>query len=93
MWKMRRYACLLLLLSPALAWASSGVAEADHGTCVTPGSAAHGPTPEPATAPPSHSPGHRPTSVMPSGGGDDGDILPPRGRMPKWHSFLPGMFR
>ena len=91
---MRRFACLFLLLTPALAWASSGVAEADHGTCVTPSSAAHGPAPE-ATTPvaPSHSPGHRPTSATPSGGGDGDDLFAPRGRMPKWHSFLPGMFR
>jgi hypothetical protein len=89
---MRRSACLLLLLTPAVAWASSGMAEADHGTCVTPASAAHGPAPD-APVPPSHSPGHRPTTITPSGGGDDGELLPPRGRMPKWHSFLPGMFR
>lgn len=89
---MRRFACMLLLLTPAVAWASSGMAEADHGTCITPGSAAHGPTPE-VTVPPSHSPGRRSSTVTPSGGGDDGDLLPPRNRMPKWHSFLPGMFR
>lgn len=90
---MRRLACLLLLLSPAVAWASSGVAEADHGTCITPGSAAHGPAPDPVVpATPSHSPGHRATGTA-GGGGDDTDLLPPRGRMPKWHSFLPGMFR
>jgi len=90
---MRRFACLFLLLSPALAWASTGASEPDHGSCVTPSSAAHGPAPDPAQIAPSHSPGHRPSSAIPSGGGDDGELLPPRGRMPKWHSFLPGMFR
>ena len=91
---MRRLACLLLFLSPAVAWASGGMAEADRGTCVSAASAAHGPAPDPLTAPPAHSPAHRPAaSGTTTGGGDDSDLLQPRGRMPKWHSFLPGMFR
>ncbi|HEY0335118.1 MAG TPA: hypothetical protein VGC74_15655 [Stenotrophomonas sp.] len=89
---MRRLACLLLFLTPALAWASGGVAEADRGACVSTASAAHGPAPDPLTAPPAHSPAHRPAGAA-SGGGEDSELLQPRGRMPKWHSFLPGMFR
>jgi hypothetical protein len=37
-----------------------------------------------------------PSASTSRGGGDDGDATPPvlsRPRGPKWHSFLPGMFR
>jgi len=90
---MRRLACLLLFLSPAVAWASGGLAEADRGACVATASAAHGPAPEQVTPPPAHSPVHRAAGAASNGGGDDSELLQPRGRMPKWHSFLPGMFR
>ena len=90
---MRRLACLLLFLTPAVAWASGGVAEADRGTCVAASSAAHGPAPEPVVPAGAHPPVHRPAGAASNGGGDDSELLQPRGRMPKWHSFLPGMFR
>ncbi|MFT4249631.1 MAG: hypothetical protein QM581_16615 [Pseudomonas sp.] len=90
--------CLILLLAPSLAWAaaSGGYADPDRGTCVdAPRSAMHGsdadPVPAPAATP--HAGATRPHASTSQGGGNDGELVVPRMRMPRWHSFLPGMFR
>lgn len=91
---MRRVALyVILLLAPSLAWAASGsYADPDHGTCVdAPQSAARGAAPDADAAPAAHT--TRPHSTTTQGGGNDGDLMVPRMRMPRWHSFLPGMFR
>lgn len=95
---MRRVApCLILLLAPALAWAAApgSYADPDRGTCVDAAqSDAHG-TPadaDPASSTP-HSGNTHPHAATSQGGGNDGELVVPRMRMPRWHSFLPGMFR
>jgi hypothetical protein len=90
---MRPFAhCLLLLLAPMAAHASDALTSSGRGGCVY--SAAEERA-APAVTPTSTAP----TTVKPSatapgstGGGGDDDVLP-RLRAPKWHSFLPGMFR
>ncbi len=92
---MRRYApCLILLLAPLAGWASNRPSETEPGGCVYATSAAHGPAPD-ADPAPGHAAPRKPatTPATTQGGGGDGDVLLPRMRMPKWHSFLPGMFR
>ncbi len=84
---------MILLLVPVAAWAVDDLAEADRGACVYSTSAAHGATPD-ADAPSGHAAPRKQTKPATTpGGGSDGDVLLPRMRMPKWHSFLPGMFR
>ncbi|MEL4893583.1 hypothetical protein PQU63_19460 [Xanthomonas protegens] len=89
----RSLPCLLLLLLPlAAAHASNVLAEKPHTDC-TYGDAADAdssPTRPPAAM---HAPAStgKPASTT-TGGGSDSDLVP-RMRMPKWHSFLPGMFR
>lgn len=85
--------CMVLLMAPLLSNTSTAMANSARGDCVysTPdaerppsarsAAAAVPTTPKPVT-PPSSSVG---------GGGED-DVLQ-RLRAPKWHSFLPGMFR
>lgn len=90
---MRPFAhCLLLLLAPMAAHASDALTGSGRGGCVY--SAA-----EERAAPAATPTSTAPTTVKPSatapgsnGGGGDDDVLP-RLRAPKWHSFLPGMFR
>jgi hypothetical protein len=90
---MRPFAhCLLLLLAPMAAHASDALTSSGRGGCVY--SAA-----EERAAPAATPTSTAPTTVKPSatapgstGGGGDDDVLP-RLRAPKWHSFLPGMFR
>lgn len=85
--------CLLLLLAPLAALASDQVVDGDHESCVSTNSAARGRTPNGEAAAPARAPAHKPTPAT-GGGGGDGDALFPRMRtMPRWHSFLPGMFR
>ncbi|AOY67409.1 hypothetical protein IPT12_12880 [Xanthomonas perforans] len=94
MWTMRRITvCLLLLLAPLAALASDQLIDGDHDSCISTNSAARGRTPAPEAAPARNSP-HKATPSTGGGGGSDGDSLFPRMRtMPRWHSFLPGMFR
>ncbi|MCE4372077.1 hypothetical protein [Xanthomonas hortorum] len=94
MWTMRRITvCLLLLLAPLAALASDQLVDGDHESCVSTNSAARGRTPNGEAAAPARAPTHKPTPAT-GGGGSDGDALFPRMRtMPRWHSFLPGMFR
>ncbi|MCL1529766.1 hypothetical protein A7D16_07390 [Xanthomonas nasturtii] len=93
MWTMRRLTvCLLLLLAPLAALASDQLVDGDHDSCVSTNSAARGRTPPPEAAPVRTAPHKAAPST--GGGGSDGDSLFPRMRtMPRWHSFLPGMFR
>ncbi|KGK59798.1 MULTISPECIES: hypothetical protein [Xanthomonas] len=94
MWTMRRLTvCLLLLLAPLAALASDQLVDGDHESCVSTNSAARGRTPNGEPATPARAPQHKPAPAT-GGGGNDGDGLFPRMRMmPRWHSFLPGMFR
>ncbi|MDR6675362.1 hypothetical protein [Xanthomonas sp. 1678] len=91
---MRRFLpCLILLLLPlAAAHASDALASKQRNDCVytdaTDTDAAQA-RPAPAHPPASAKPGAAPSG---GGGGGDSDLVP-RLRMPKWHSFLPGMFR
>lgn len=85
--------CLILLTAPLLATTATAAASEGRGDCVysTPdaerppsarsAAAAVPTTPKPASAP-----------ATSTGGGGDDDVLQ-RLRAPKWHSFLPGMFR
>jgi hypothetical protein len=96
---MRRLLPLLLLALPALCWAA--VAESDmapkNGACVYARPAAtatvadaEAPQARPATPPAARS---TPRPATTTGGGGDADAVPGRTRGPRWHSFLPGMFR
>ncbi len=80
--------CLFLLLAPLAALASDQLIDGDHDSCISTNSAARAPEAAPARNSP-----HKATPAT-GGGGSDGDSLFPRMRtMPRWHSFLPGMFR
>ena len=90
---MTRYAlCLLLLCSSAMVSARDvrmHGANGDGGACSEPASAPAGAVTtaaKPATTPASHAKVKAPTLFR---GGDD-DSTP---HTPRWHSFLPGMFR
>ncbi|KAF1685993.1 hypothetical protein B1992_09820 [Pseudoxanthomonas broegbernensis] len=93
---MRCLVPLLLLAAPALCWAADGDPDAapKRGACVYVRPA--------ATAAPDHdAPQARPATPAvarsvpkpASGGGDAEAPMAPRARGPRWHSFLPGMFR
>ncbi|WLA12191.1 hypothetical protein MO327_18940 [Xanthomonas translucens] len=84
---MRRFLpCLILLLLPlAAAQASEALASKQRNDCVyTDATDADAVQTRPSSA--------AAKPAAPSGGGNDSDLVP-RLRMPKWHSFLPGMFR
>ncbi|ELQ07961.1 hypothetical protein [Xanthomonas translucens] len=84
---MRRFLpCLILLLLPlAAAQASEALASKQRNDCVyTDATDADAVQARPSSA--------AAKPAAPSGGGNDSDLVP-RLRMPKWHSFLPGMFR
>ncbi|UYB52158.1 hypothetical protein OCJ37_19690 [Xanthomonas sp. AM6] len=90
---MRRFLpCLILLLLPlAAAHASDALASKQRNDCVyTDATDADTAPARPAAA--AHPPASAKPGAAPSGGGGDSDLVP-RLRMPKWHSFLPGMFR
>lgn len=90
---MRHAHCLILLLAPLAAHASDALASSSRGGCVY--SAAESERPAPVAAPATPAPATvKPSAAAPvsTGGGGDDDVIP-RLRAPKWHSFLPGMFR
>ncbi|QDI05339.1 hypothetical protein E4A48_18140 [Xanthomonas cerealis pv. cerealis] len=90
---MRRFLpCLILLLLPlAAAQASEALASKQRNDCVyTDATDADAVQARPASTARPASAAAKPAA--PSGGGSDSDLVP-RLRMPKWHSFLPGMFR
>lgn len=91
---MRPFAhCLILLMAPLAAHASDALTGTGRGGCV------YSPTETERSAQAAAPAARAPAAVKPSatngtstGGGGDDDVLP-RLRAPKWHSFLPGMFR
>lgn len=96
---MRRFAhCLILLLAPcSLAWAEDGFDKSQRGACVYSSDSqrpAASRTPSEASA--STLP-RAPRPVVETGAGNGGggteEDLMQRMRAPRWHSFLPGMFR
>ena len=95
---MRRFAhCLILLLSPcAAALADDTFSQSQRGACVYADSKEAG-TATPITArTPARSAAaapRTPRSAENSGGGGSDEDLMQRMRAPRWHSFLPGMFR
>lgn len=85
--------CLILLMAPAAASASDALGGAAHGNCTyAPSEVERIGAPAAAVAL-SNSASAAPAkpSTTQSAGGDD-DLIP-RMRAPKWHRFLPGMFR
>ena len=94
---MRRVApCLILLLAPSLAWAmaSGGYADPDRGTCIDPPQpVVHDGAVDTDTASSASTGTLRTPSSTTQGGGNDSELIAPRTHMPRWHSFLPGMFR
>lgn len=95
MWTMRRFTiCLLMLLAPLAALASDRLTDGDHDTCFSANSTARDTTPAAEATSARNSARKATPSSSDSGGGSDGDSLFLRMRtMPRWHSFLPGMFR
>jgi len=85
--------CLVLLMAPVLANAATAMASEGRGDCVysTP-DAERPPNARSAAAAVPTAPKPVPAQATTSGGGGDDDVLQ-RLRAPKWHSFLPGMFR
>lgn len=86
--------CLILLCASPLAFGRDARPSGEVGDCRD--SVITVPSPAPATAKRSASAVHkaRPTATTAhttgGGGGDDAGGVP---RVPRWHSFLPGMFR
>jgi hypothetical protein len=90
----RTVLCLILLCASPLAFGRDARPSGDTGDCrdsvIT--------VPSPAQGSVKHSPAvaaHKPKPAATAahtsgGGGDDGAGMP---RVPRWHSFLPGMFR
>lgn len=93
---MRRYAHCLILLSMPFAASATAALDDSRGACVySAGDAASQRTPSTAPATATAKPAQvRPAAnaTSSSGGGGDDDVLQ-RIRAPKWHSYLPGMFR
>lgn len=89
--------CMVLLMAPLVANASTAQASEGRGDCVysTP-DAERPPTARSAAAAvpttPKPVPAQATSNGSGGGGGSDDEVLQ-RLRAPKWHSFLPGMFR
>ena len=81
-------------MAPLLATASTVMASEGRGDCVysTP-DAERPPTVRSAAAAVPSTPKPVPAQATSSGGGGGEDDVLQRLRAPKWHSFLPGMFR
>ncbi|MGN0857648.1 MAG: hypothetical protein ACI4NW_00495 [Stenotrophomonas sp.] len=98
---MRRFAhCLILVLAPSsVAWADDAFNQSQRGACVyseaTPNKAINTPARAPARVDTAsaHAPRDGSRHSEASGGGGSEDDLMQRMRAPRWHSFLPGMFR
>ncbi|WP_369934935.1 hypothetical protein [Xanthomonas tesorieronis] len=88
----RSLPCLILLLLPlAAVHASEALVSKQRNDCVYADSTdADAAQARPAST--ARPPAAAAKPAAPSGGGSDSDLVP-RLRMPKWHSFLPGMFR
>jgi hypothetical protein len=94
---MRRFAhCLILLMAPSAAvWADDAFTQSHRGACVyadNSTSATAAPVTPRAPARPAVS-NRAPRAAETGGGGGSEDDLMQRMRAPRWHSFLPGMFR
>lgn len=95
---MRRFAhCLILLLSPcAVALADDTFSQSQRGACVYADSKEAGAAAPITARTPARSAAAAPrpqrSSENSGGGGSDEDLMQ-RMRAPRWHSFLPGMFR
>ena len=95
--------CLILLIAPvSVAWADDAFTQSQRGACVYSGDVPPAKTvPAAATRPGSsasprtaqHSPRPAPPVAPAAGGGGSDEDLMERIRAPRWHSFLPGMFR
>lgn len=96
---MRRFAhCLILLMAPCqVAWADDAFSQSQRGACVYSDASSSKPAaPARPTAHEASSSAAAPRanrSGEASGGGGSEDDLMQRMRAPRWHSFLPGMFR
>ncbi|WP_313144329.1 hypothetical protein ACI703_19120 [Isoptericola jiangsuensis] len=94
---MRHYAhCLILLAMPFAASATASLDDS-RGACVysTPDAASQRASTTTASATAAKPAPVRPaasSATSSGGGGSDDDVLQ-RIRAPKWHSYLPGMFR
>jgi hypothetical protein len=91
---MRRYAHCLILLTMPFAASATAALDDSRGACVYSASDAASqrtPTNTPTATAAKPAP-VRPAAATSSGGGGDDDVLQ-RIRAPKWHSYLPGMFR
>jgi len=94
---MRRYAHCLILLTMPFAASATAALDDSRGACVysngdaasqrAPSATASTATTKPAPVRPAAS-----SATSSGGGGSDDDVLQ-RIRAPKWHSYLPGMFR
>ncbi|CAQ43885.1 conserved hypothetical protein [Stenotrophomonas maltophilia K279a] len=92
---MRRYAHCLILLTMPFAASATAALDDSRGACVSSnGDAAsqRAPTATASTATTKPAPVRPAASTSTGGGGSDDDVLQ-RIRAPKWHSYLPGMFR
>lgn len=94
---MRRFAhCLILLMVPsAAAWADDAFIHSQRGACVyadNTTSATAAPVTPRTPARPAASPRAARAAESGGGGGSEDDLMQ-RMRAPRWHSFLPGMFR
>jgi hypothetical protein len=91
---MTRYAlCLLLLCTSAMVSARDvrmHGANGDGGACGEPASAPSAPMTTPAKPAAVAATSHAKVKTPPLFRGGDDDVTP---HMPRWHSFLPGMFR
>ena len=83
--------CLVLLMAPMLANAANAAASDGQGGCLT-ADAERTPSARSAAAAVPVTNKAAPAPAASAGGGGEDDVLP-RLRAPKWHSFLPGMFR
>lgn len=92
---MRRYAHCLILLTMPFAASATAALDDSRGACVSSnGDAAsqRAPTASTTTAKPAPARPAASSATSTGGGGSDED-MPLRLRAPKWHSYLPGMFR
>lgn len=89
----RTVACLILLCASPLAFGRDARPSGDVGDCRD--SVITVPSPAPASTKRPTNVVHkaRPTAVTHTTGGGGGDDAGGAPRVPRWHSFLPGMFR
>ena len=95
---MRRFAhCLILLLAPcSMAWAEETFDKSQRGACVYSSDSQRPASTRTPAASTASTPVRPVRSILDSGsqgGGGSEDDLMQRMRAPRWHSFLPGMFR